>query len=114
MCPVGKSGTPIKGSKRQIDPTGFVTIMCNIGRPELERAYELIKENGGVVISYDDDWTHIEIFSTYDDKSDATLAYHELSHMTRQRHIRDSEADEVKEWESGAVDARFVREYDLS
>jgi hypothetical protein len=119
-CPRGEPGTPIARKVVKQEETGPIFIHMDAWRGRGPGwYYDKIKEFGGVIVIYDDDWHHWYRFIIgFDNPQDASEAVHEFTHELGSGNFsarrQDSKPRLVENYTSGEIDARFVREYDLS
>lgn len=117
-CPKGEPGTPIARATAIAPQPTFVRMEAWRGRGP-GWYYDRIKEFGGVIVIYDDDWNHWYRFIVgFDNSQDASEAVHELTHELGPGNFsarkQDAKPRLLKDYASGVKDAEFVREYDLS
>lgn len=120
-CPIGKVGEKIgDGAVTRTDPD-FYTIKITARDNTISEVYDIIKENGGMVVKFANvSLGYHNVVAVFDDGNDAMSAYGEFQHLGYSVGNIDaalpeqSLLDDVNQFADGSVDRDFVMHFGLS
>jgi len=121
-CPVGKMGSPIEKQAATIGrgrKPFFIDLAVWLDRAGRlpEWFYDRMKEYGGTVVRFYVDSNHANFVVGFKKPMHASMFVDALNKMVNSGNFRvivPNPDDYLDEYDSGSVDAEFVREYDIS